>query len=705
MVTGNDQFAGGSYPADLTAFGAKVAFTAEEDSIGREVWVTDSETGRTRPLGDLCKDCGGNGPKIVGAVGPTLLFVEPRGKRLLWASDGTARGTHAVLDANVEAEALLPGRLVFIVDGESGLVLWRTDGTPGGTTELATFAGAYDVIALLVSGNRAFLLLRSLTAVEVWSTDGTTGGTRKLAEAASAFPSARLSAATTTHLFFVTTTGAAGQELWASDGTVAGTRVVSSFAAPDPFHITAWLKPIGKHVYFFADDITHGVELWRSDGTPQGTVRTTDFGFSEAFEDLDNADQVEELNGKIVFFATDGFGPLRLWTSTGSPASTKVLSGVCSDPCSLDADSWLRRLGNRLFFPAVSSPPTYAEELWFTDGTAAGSGLLVDSCPSFCARSISRPRLLGDRLYFLASSPSGRELWSSDGTPAGTREVSGFKDPDPFQEFIPLLTPEVVAVGGRIWFAAEQYPYGQELWSTAGTPETTALAANVNRSGASSDPTSFAAFGDRVLFAAARCDGGGHDLWVSDGASTQRLSPFFSECFGHDIEQPVVVSGPYAYYWRDDFAPTLWRTDGTPAGTIALTTLPDLHYPSSPLPIDGGVAFTVHDGYTGELWRSDGTAAGTVKRFDLVGRPEALFADGQNVYFVATPTAAPDRQVWRADLGSGALLPLTAFGPGEPLDGSTPPRFTKLGSLVYFWLETAGHRIALWRTDGTPAGT
>src|SRR6185503_8363543 len=125
--------------------------------------------------------------------------------------------------------------------------------------------------------------------------------------------------------------------------------------------------------------------------------------------------------------------------------------------CSLEHEPWLRRLGNRLFFPA-RSPPSFSAtaELWFTDGTVAGSGRLLDTCP-LCVRGVSRPRLLRDRIYFLATSEAGRELWSSDGTAAGTRQVSNFEHPE-FDQTFPLIPIEVAVAGGRTWFAASQSP-------------------------------------------------------------------------------------------------------------------------------------------------------------------------------------------------------------------------------------------------------
>jgi len=600
IVTGDDRFGGDANPGQLTPFGSKLAFAATEATIGYEVWISDAESHRTYTLGDICHGYCTDGPKMVGALGPTVFFLQrraPSSERLLWASDGTVRGTRSVLEANVdEAFALLPSRLVFLVDGESGMELWRTDGTAGGTTKIASVGSGASEAVFLVSGNRATLLLSQPTTLDVWSTDGSAAGTRKLATLTPGLlPGDGQRAATATHAFFITTTSA-GQELWASDGTVAGTRAVSSFAAPNPFATSQWLKPIGNHVYFIADDVTHGDELWRSDGTPAGTTRITDFGYVNPFDNPFSDGVVEELNGKVVFLATDGLNPTGLWTTTGSPSSTRPLSEVCGNRCEVyDDEPWLARVGNRLVFTAFSVS-SFSTEVWSTDGTAAGSGPLVP-CPPSCL-SFARPAVLGDRLILVGGG--GSELWSSDGTAAGTHEITHFDDADPFDVFFPGYGPEVAAAGGRIWFGAHQHPYGQELWSTAGTPETTELAGDINPGSGGSLPVSFAALGDRALFLAGRCaDAGpeGYDAWTSDGgASTQRLSPFDSSCSGSiDPEQPIVTSGGFGYWWEGFGGLSLWRTDGTPGGTVLLRTFPDVSFPPLLLPIDGGVAFALDE--------------------------------------------------------------------------------------------------------------
>ena len=60
----------------------------------------------------------------------------------------------------------------------------------------------------------------------------------------------------------------------------------------------------------------------------------------------------------------------------------------------------------------------------------------------------------------------GREVWTSDGTAAGTFPVTRFGPPGPFGQ-TGWLTP----IDGRVYFVANDGSHGPELWSTAGQVE------------------------------------------------------------------------------------------------------------------------------------------------------------------------------------------------------------------------------------------
>jgi ELWxxDGT repeat protein len=124
------------------------------------------------------------------------------------------------------------------------------------------------------------------------------------------------------------------------------------------------------------------------------------------------------------------------------------------NPVPESADSspdYFAGVGSVTFFGADDG--LTGRELWRSDGTPAGTyrdGL-----------QISRPVLfavLGDRLCFNSASP-GVPLWESDGTPAGTFRV--MPETLPGSEY-PI---DLVRAGSRVFFPAYSREDGVELWA------------------------------------------------------------------------------------------------------------------------------------------------------------------------------------------------------------------------------------------------
>ena len=87
---------------------------------------------------------------------------------------------------------------------------------------------------------------------------------------------------------------------------------------------------------------------------------------------------------------------------------------------------------NRVFFERVGSgAPDVLEELWITDGTAAGT-VLVEDFATVGGREISRLQTWGDAVVFRTIDPSGSSpdgVWISDGTAGGTRPLADLSQP------------------------------------------------------------------------------------------------------------------------------------------------------------------------------------------------------------------------------------------------------------------------------------
>jgi ELWxxDGT repeat protein len=235
-----------------------------------------------------------------------------------------------------------------------------------------------------------------------------------------------------------------GMDIWKSDGTTAGTVLLAVFGAGSEAPIGApGFVALGARIYFMGFDGS----LWQTDGTPAGTSHTFTNGALEDISDL------QEFGGALYFFGyLDDWG---LWRSDGTLQGTVELQTLGGFP----ALGGLTPVGNGLAFHANDF--VHGNELWFTDGTAAGTRLLSDILPGSFGSEPSSLVAAGGRIFFSADDGShGAELWTSDGTAAGTRMVqdinpgAGSSSPS-----------DMTAAGGLLFFAADDGFTGRQLWA------------------------------------------------------------------------------------------------------------------------------------------------------------------------------------------------------------------------------------------------
>lgn len=131
---------------------------------------------------------------------------------------------------------------------------------------------------------------------------------------------------------------------------------------------------------------------------------------------------------------------------------------------------------------------THGDELWKSDGTAAGTVLVKDINAGSYGFYLGSLTAVGSTLYFLAfEGADGEELWKSDGTADGTVMV---KDIDPGGDgSYPI---DLVNAGGTLYFSAYDKADGYELWKSDSTAAGTVLVENINpkNDGAGGDPDS-----------------------------------------------------------------------------------------------------------------------------------------------------------------------------------------------------------------------
>src|SRR5258707_879639 len=105
-------------------------------------------------------------------------------------------------------------------------------------------------------------------------------------------------------------------------------------------------------------------------------------------------------------------------------------------------------MNGALYFTA--SDVTHGDELWRSDGTAAGTMLVMDSNPGSAASAQTGLTNVNGPLFFMGFDPAhGMELWKSDGTSNGMALVSDI-NPGTVSSIPSFLTN----VNGTLFFSA-----------------------------------------------------------------------------------------------------------------------------------------------------------------------------------------------------------------------------------------------------------
>jgi len=227
-----------------------------------------------------------------------------------------------------------------------------------------------------------------------------------------------------------------------------------------------------------------------------------------------------------------------------------------------------------------------------------------------------------------------------------------------------------------------------------------------------SSPGGFVSIGSTIYFSASDGSNGG-ELWKSDGTpgGTVMVKDINPGATGSGPSYMVNLNGTLFFAASDGNSGTeLWKSDGTAAGTVLVKDI----YPGTAgsnvygiVAMNGAVYFQASDGVNGtELWKSDGTLGGTVLVKDInpgsASSNPYLTAIGNTLY-MSVNDGTTGYELWKSD-GSGLGTSLIKdIRPGAT--GSSPQSFVLLGSTVYFIANDGTTGQELWKTNGTGIGT
>jgi ELWxxDGT repeat protein len=349
-----------------------------------------------------------------------------------------------------------------------------------------------------------------------------------------------------------------------------------------------------------------------------------------------------------------------------------------------------------------------ARELWKTDGTPAGT------VPVKKLSGISQLTNWAGTLFFAGDDGlTGTELWKSDGTEAGTVRV---KD---IQAGNGSSSPHDLTVsGGLLFFIADNGLAGNEVWKSDGTAAGTRLVKDI-KAGAGSGNASELTDVNGTLFFSATTGAAGYELWISDGTNTgTKIVRDIYEGSASSLPRKLTnVNGTLFFEATEGVAGReLWKSNGTKGSTVLVKDIRAGSMDSfvyGLTAVNGVVFFVAHDGIHGkELWKSDGTDAGTVLVKDISPGPSAHsgFAfhhidvltdvDG-TLFFIAYHNNNHD--LWRSDGTEAGTFPLTT---GSSVEfGFLYPQITAHNGQAYFFAQQSYEEVQFWKSDGTPGGT
>jgi ELWxxDGT repeat protein len=559
-----------------------------------------------------------------------------------WVSDGMEEGTIELTSIKSDAGVVYNNLFYATGTNESGrVVLFNTDGTVEGThvnAELNSGANGFYIASgtiPILNGKFVLPIADAQHGQEPGISDGTQEGTRQIFDI---FPGtedsdARNWATFDDKVFFLADDGRHGSEVWMTDGTAIGTKMVKEIAIGtgdgwswrDNFFI------INDHVNYISDenDLDHKVDFVSIDGNQNATS----FHSVLAIEPR----PVGVNKNEFYFYDITNF---HLNKTNGTEEGTVVVKDYSSLYNSANISYKIGQAGsgvllnNKLLYllSGLGGSSPSGNELWATDGTEEGTVMIKDINPgSGAGVYYSQGGAILNNTYFFSGNDgmSGYELWKTDGTEAGTVLVKDINEGT-----VSSMPLEMIQLGNQTLFSASDGIHGAELWGSDGTAAGTKMIKDIEPTQNGIAPWQFVKLNDLIVFSAYDFING-WTLWKSDGTEegTSMIKDISPGNGPDQLLMHLTVCGDFVYLNADDgiHGSELWITDGTETGTYLIDVAEGVATSNPTL-------FTMANGWVyfsanGQLWRTNGTARNTLKVADMT--PENMIYHNGWLYFAA----------------------------------------------------------------------
>ncbi len=670
-----------SNPAEWTPIGSQWLFAASNRQDGRELWITDGTPAGTR-----------------------LFFeVDP-------GPGGDVRMLHA-LDA---------GRVLFYGAG----AMWVTDGTAGGTTRIGT------VEPILYPTQRpdgSVVYFQGRTAAEgdeLWVTDGTPAGTQLVGDlrpgSSSSDPAQILSVeyfdstlrGLTLYTFFSADTPNFGRELWLlREGNL------ERLTDMDP-GVRDGILPVGDFAVFAPtapSPFSNGLTLWFTGTSPQ--TGTELFRYFQAFstytgriglvEDINpgsGSSTPRELTARSANVLFSAFG--ELWEASALTNDATLVADLnasaSSNPDNFLYAPQINPFLRPVYFTALD--PTLGRCIYVAD--IFGVQFVADPVIGFNTGGIQLLTASNRLVYFEGfDATNGSELWSTDGTRAGTRLVYNVKSGADSGQPREAVVDFNVAGEPRVLFSAEgrgrsgREPHSYNETTLQGRP----IADIQPFVGQPSNPRHFAEALDGSAWFVADPQFGRSEMFRTDGTTAGTEELFRTHPLDpRNPTAPIVSDDGRVWFNADRGINQRNLLVAQSSSSLSVVNIANQIGDATEItPLANGVAASVPILLRGNELFVDGTVFDVRPGLDG-SDPRWLTRCGDVLFFTATD-ASGDRELWRVNWKTRSQLfqvaNINANG------SSNPAHLIAYRNVLYFTANDGVHGRELWRSSGVGNGT
>jgi trimeric autotransporter adhesin len=707
-----------SGPSNFLTHGNQLLFVAHHESFGRELWRSDGTVNGTVLVKDInVGRSGGSYSNFLEFKG-MVYFVANDGVNgyQLWTTDGSTSGTRQVSNNVYQAveKLVTDGNYIYFLkkDGDYVLDLWKSDGTSSGTAIVKGDMPAWNAPSnLTIAGGFLFFSFQPFGTnnTRVWRSDGTADGTFPVTEELDGDGSHHSGTSHPTRfvefngsLYFIARGPFPYPEtvgLMKSDGTIAGTTSVKALHPGNTRLINhgGVLVHNNKMYFSFFEADLNRFFIWESDGTEFNTKLIYDQSYPKYFSPssiLAKDDHFYFTTGN----ATDGTSLVKFNVESHATEVLKEISGPKSEPFIFgdwSVNSIIESNDGKLFIKSKFDDWSLPE-LWTSDGTSAGTIKLSN------VKGVGDLASFGDKVYFNGSSDQSYELWSSTGTLSSTSLFMDINLGNSGLGYTQLVTNSTKSM-----FSGNDGIHGSEPWITDGTSQGTSMIKDLKPGPSGSFPLSLAEWNDNFIFTALT-DVNQQLLFKSDG-TPDGTAPSSNIV----ISQPFVrmvksTDGKIMFFtnMNNDGSHSLYRMDENETSAIELKNFGknvyNVGFSVREMVVAGSTLYMLIEAEGVDLWKSDGTKDGTVKVIDLYNASE-LTAVNNDVYFIVYDDyIQKEKEIYKSDgTAQGTILLKDLNG----TESSEPSGLRAFGNKLIFTATDKSYGREIWISDGTSDGT